>query len=304
MNIGDALRFFRTKFKLSQKEMTPDFMDASAYSRIEANIRSVKTDELQEIFKKIGILSSEFFMFYDLDPDRTKFKELYFYCGAHLNNKTTKKKLVDYYNTISKKEDKSISELSNYIAIKNYFGYHWDEIEKVQQEEADEIFNLMMQKSFYTQYDYLIISNLIRLFTPKQIDLIIPRIIPIPFEDKRNLETKRYAYNTLINVISLNLYSADYDSAEKFIKLAKRQNKIETDYYFKLNLQYLSNLFQYLVTGDMVFLEKVHAFVHVLEDIGEDFHAEQVKTEVKVLTHDKNSKQMLKEYKVGLFKKN
>lgn len=304
MNIGDTLRFFRTKLKLSQKEMTPEYMDSSAYSRIECNSRSIKIDELQNIFKKTGIGSSEFFYFFDMDDELTKFKELYFYCGSHLENKSKKAKLVDYYEKLKLIKDKNSVQLSNYVAIKNYFGSRWEEIEELDQSEADSIFNHLINKSFYLQHDYILISNVVRLFSPKQVDLIVPRIIPIPFENNRNPETKRYAHNTLINIISLKLYLMDHDGAAKYIKLAKKQNKLETDYNFKLNLQYLSNLLQYLVTGEMVYIERVHDFIHILEDIGEVLHAEQVKKEVKILTLDKDSNKMMSSYDVGLFKKN
>lgn len=304
MNIGDTLRFFRTKLKLSQKDMTPDYMDSSAYSRIESNTRSIKIDELQNIFRKTGIGSSEFFYFFDLDNELTKFKELYFYCGSHLDNKSKKLKMINYYEQLKNIENKNSVQLSNYIAIKNYFGSRWEEIEEISQDEADGIFELLFNKSFYLQHDYILISNIVRFFSPKQVDLIVPKIIPIPFEKNRNPETKKYAHNTLINIISLKLYLMDHDGAAKYIKLAKKQNKLETDYNFKLNLQYLNNLLQYLVTGDMVYIERVHDFIHILEDIGEDLHAEQVKKEVKILTLDKDSNKMMSSYDVGLFKKN
>lgn len=302
MNIGDTLRFFRTKLKISQKDMTPEYMDASAYSRIEGNVRSIKLDELQNIFEKTGIHSSEFFRFYDLDYRQTKFKELYIYCATHLENKSKKNKLIDYYYKLKSNNHKNSTELSNYIAIKNFFGPHWDEVEEITQQEVDHIFSIIINKKFYLHHDYVLISNIVRLFSAKQTDLIVPRIIPIPFDKNRNIETKKFAHNTLINIISLKLYAMDHSGAEKYIKLAKKQNKLETDYNFKLNLQYLNNLLQYLMTGEMVYIERVHDFIHILEDIGDDLHADQVKKEVKILTHDKDSKKMLESYEVGLFK--
>ncbi|MGM0217696.1 helix-turn-helix domain-containing protein [Enterococcus sp. AZ126] len=302
MNIGDTLRFFRTKLKLSQKEMAPEYMDSSAYSRIEGNVRSIKIDELQNIFDKTGISSGEFFRFFDLDDNQTKFKDLYIYCATHLDNKSKKNKLLDYYKNLKTIEHKNPTQLSNYIAVKNYFGSHWDEVDEINQQEVDDIFNDLMKKKFYLQHDYILVSNIARLFSAKQIDLIIPRIIPVPFEKNRNTETKKFAHNTLINIISLKLYAMDHTGAEKYIKLAQKQNKMETDYNFKLNLQYLNNLLQYLVTGEMIYIERVHDFIHILEDIGENLHANLVKKEVKILTHDKDSEKMLNSYEVGLFK--
>ncbi|EOL44166.1 helix-turn-helix domain-containing protein [Enterococcus caccae] len=302
MNIIETLRFFRLKLKLTQKEMMSDYTDPSTYSKIESGKRSLKVNELEEILNQTSINVEEFFSFTTFDKHQQDFRETFYYCGAHLENKSTKQKLLNYYFSVKDKENKSLRELSNYIAIKNFFNAHWEEVDPVTFKEITDIFEDLMNKPFYLQYDYIITANLIRFFSAKQADLLLARMFPIKYEEQRDFTTKKFAHNILINLISMRLYAKDYPSAEKYIKLAKKQDKQNENYSFKLNLQYLTNLLNYILEGEPVYMERVYDFIHLLENTGDTLQAEQVKKEVKMLTHERDSEKMLRNYAVGLLK--
>lgn len=302
LNIIETLRFFRLKLKLTQKEMMSDYTDPSTYSKIESGKRSLKVNELEEILNQTSINVDEFFSFTTFDKQQQDFRETFYYCGAHLENKSTKQKLLNYYFSVKDKEKKSLRELSNYIGIKNFFNAHWDEVDPVTIEEITDIFEDLLNKTFYIQYDYIITANLIRFFSAKQADLLLARMFPIKYEDQRDFTTKKFAHNILINLISMRLYAKDYESAERYIRLAKKQDKQNENYSFKLNLQYLTNLLNYIIEGEPVYMERVYDFIHLLENTGDTLQAEQVKKEVKMLTHERDSEKMLNSYAVGLIK--
>lgn len=302
LNIIETLRFFRIKLKLTQKEMMSEYNDPSTYSKIESGKRSLKVNELEEILGQTSINVEEFFSFTTFDKEQQDFREYFYYCGAHLENKSTKQKLLTYYFSLKDKEVKTLRELSNYIAIKNYFAAHWKEIEPLTTEEITNTFTKLVAKSFYLQYDYVITANLIRFFSSKEADLLLNRMFPIKYEERRDFTTKKFAYNILINLISIRLYAKDYESAEKYIKLAKKQDKQNENYSFKLNLQYLNNLLNYILDGEPMYMERVYDFIHLLENTGDILQAEQVKKEVKMLTHERDSEKMLNNYAVGLLK--
>ncbi|MGX7262377.1 helix-turn-helix domain-containing protein [Enterococcus crotali] len=302
MDITETLRFFRHKLKLTQREMMSEFTDPSTYSKIESGKRSLKVNELEEILNQTSISVEEFFSFTTFDKQQQDFRETFYYCGAHLENKTTKQKLLNYYYSLQNKEKKSLRDLSNYIGIKNFFNAHWEEVHPVTLEEVNDIFEDLLNKSFYIQYDYIITANLIRFFNAKQSDLLLARMFPIKYEEQRDFTTKKFAHNILINLISMRLYAKDYNSAEKYIKLAKKQDKQNENYSFKLNLQYLTNLLNYILEGEPIYMERVYDFIHLLENTGDILQAEQVKKEVKMLTHERDSEKMLNNYAVGLLK--
>lgn len=302
MNIIETLRFFRLKLKLTQREMMSKYTDPSTYSKIESGKRSLKVNELEEILGQTSINVEEFFSFTTFDKEQQDFREYFYYCGAHLENKSTKQKLLTYFVSLNNKEEKTLRELSNYIAIKNYFHAHWEEVDPITPQEVNNIFEDLLKKPFYLQYDYVITANLSRFFNAKQADLLVARMFPIKYEEQRDFTTKKFAYNILINLISLKLYAKDYDGAEKYIRLAKKQDKQSENYSFKLNLQYLSNLLNYIREGEPVYMERVYDFIHLLENTGDTLQADQVKKEVKILTHERDGEKLLNSYSVGLLK--
>ncbi|MHC5217288.1 helix-turn-helix domain-containing protein [Enterococcus sp. LJL128] len=301
MNIGETLRFFRSKLNYTQKEMLQNHSDPSSYSRIENGKQLVRLNELEQILDRMSVTAEEFLNFSPLDKDQQSFRELFYYCATHLENKTKKKQLLDYYFKMKKESKDSLRALSNYIGIKGYFHTYWEEIEPLDSNGISNIFDYLMNKNYYIQYDYIIMSNTIPLFNNKQVDLIFNRAFPIKDEEKRDITTKKFAYNVILNIISIKLYERDYQLAEKYIALAKKQDKSSKNYSYLMNLQYLNNLLQYLKIGDLSYLNKVYDFIHLLEDIGDSFHAELLKKEVKILTYD-NKETKYSDYPVSLIK--
>lgn len=303
MNIGDTLHFFRTQANFTQKEMLSNHSDPSIYSRIENNKRPPRIGEIKDILNKLSIESEEFFSFASLDIEQDEFRNLFYYCAKHLENSPKKKKVLSYYKELSAKKNKSLKELSNYIGIKNYFYDHWEEVTEVTIDELESIFNYLMNKKVYFQYDYILISNLIHHFTVKQADLIISKAIPIVYEEKRDSVTKNFAYNSLINLISIRLHDKDYERAAKYIRLAKKQDKLNNNYNYRMNIQYLSNLLSYLEKGEPIYMEHIYNFIHILEDIGDYTHADNIKKELKILTHNTIKASNTRRYPVALLKK-
>ncbi|MGC6767853.1 helix-turn-helix domain-containing protein [Enterococcus sp. LJL51] len=303
MNIGDTLRFFRSKLNYTQKEMLSNHSDPSSYSRIENGKQAIRINELEQILDRLSVTTEEFLSFSSQDDEQQIFRELFYYCALHLENKVKKKKLLDYYELLKRNNTRSLRELSNYMGIKNYFHQRWEEVDPISDQEITLVFNYLIAKSYYIQYDFVLMSNTMHLFNSKQVDLLFNRVYPIKDEEKRDTTTKKFAYNVILNVISMKLYERDYNAAEKFILLAKKLDRSSKNYSYRMNLQYLNNLLNYLKTGDLAYINKVYQFINLLEDIGDNFHASQINAEVKVLIYDINDIKS-SDYKVGLIKDN
>ncbi|EOL43537.1 helix-turn-helix domain-containing protein [Enterococcus caccae] len=303
MNIGETLRFFRKQLHLTQKEMLDNYLDPSSYSRIEHGKQVIRIDTLAEVLKKLSVSSEEFFAHVSLDEDQKEFKDLFYYCASHLDNHTKKKKLIAYYSTL-KERQLNLKEFSNYIVIKSYFSQFWEEIDPITEQEIKKTAQYLLKKNYYQQYDYVIICNMIRFFTFKQQDLIIARAIPIPNENRRDYVTKNFAYTTITNLITSRIYEKDYNGAQKYILFANKQDMTASNYNYRMNLQYLHNLLQYLLTGNHKYMEHIYDFVRLLENIGDTLQAENLKKEIKFLTYNQFSIPMKddKNYPIGIFK--
>lgn len=284
MNIGETLRFFRDKNHMKQKELLSKNFDSSAYSRIENGKQSIRIDKLEELLETLSVSTEEFFLRASFNDQQKKFRSLYFYCATHLNNQTQKKKLLKYYVSIQQTE-KNLRALSNYIAIKNYFSQFWNEVTPLSTSEIENIYQYLISKDYYQQFDYIIISNMIQLFNEKYQKFLVGKALPMVDEDLRDSTTKKYAYNIVINLISSQIYKKNYLQASKYLELAKKQDKTVVDYRYRLHIQYLDNLINYLMIGDYRFLEKIHHFIHILDDIGDVAQSKAIQDEIKHVTH-------------------
>ncbi|WP_321384849.1 helix-turn-helix transcriptional regulator [uncultured Enterococcus sp.] len=283
MNISETLLFFRRKLKLTQKEMWPGH-DTSAYSRIENGKQDIKMSDLTSILDQLSISPEEFFLYSSIDEEQEQFRTLFQYCANHLNNRTKKSELLRYYSKLVSISQKSLKELSNYVAIKVFFSQHWADIDSLTEKELSDIFQYLHKRTYYLQYDYALMSNSIFLMTEPQADLLINKAIPLKDEENRNTTTKQFAYNLITNLITSKLYDNDYEKVEKYLRLAKRQNGLNQDYKYKMNVEYLNNLYHYLSKGNYQYIRKVYDYIHFLNDLGEDKLSKIIEKEVEILT--------------------
>ncbi|MBP1045458.1 helix-turn-helix transcriptional regulator [Enterococcus sp. BWM-S5] len=283
MNISETLLFFRRKLKLTQKEMWPGH-DTSAYSRIENGKQDIKISDLSSILDQLSISPEEFFLYSSIDEEQKRFRNLFQYCANHLNNQTKKNELCRYFSKLETNSQKNLKELSNYIAIKVFFSQYWEDIKPIKKNELDDIFSYLNDKSYYIQYDYTLMSNTIFLMSDKQAEKLVSKAIPIKDEENRNTTTKQFAYNLITNLITTELYKLNYEKANNYLILAKRQNEGNQDYKYRMNVEYLSNLHLYLTKGNYQYIRKVYDYIHFLNDLGETQRSKLIEKEVELLT--------------------
>lgn len=294
MNVGDALKFIRKKKGYKQREMTTEYIDRSAYSRIENGTRSIRINDLQEILNKLSIQAGEFFSFANLNEDynQQEFRNTYYYCRKNTEDEQKKKKLLGYYGEALLKEDKNLRDISNYISIKNGFCTIWDEVNPITEEELQMIYELLIEKEYYFLYDYIIICNLIFQFSEEQADALITKAIPVKDAELRDYETKHIAHNAVLNLVTGRIYEGKYDEARKYIALAEEQIKSFNDYSSKMHLYYTANLLDYIVSGNPEYYYRIINYINVVKDLGEDLYASELTNEVQTLTHGNPKEEM------------
>ncbi|MBP1047542.1 helix-turn-helix transcriptional regulator [Enterococcus sp. BWM-S5] len=284
MNIGETLKFIRKSKRHTQREISKGYLDRTTYSRIESDERSVRLNDLQSVLNKMSVNVHEFFSFAMFDLDQQQFRELFKHCGEHLKDEKTKKQLIAYYKKLAVKPTKDLRELSNQLAIKNYFHDHWEEIPSISESDSELIYRMLVKKDYYFQYDYILLANLIPYFTEKQADLLIKKAIPVKDEEKRDELTRNSAFNALLNLIHVRLFEGKLMLVKKYLKLAKKQQSALRNSSYKLDLYYFDCLFKFLLTKDPKAFEKTQLFIKVTEDIGEQDKAELMRRELALLT--------------------
>ncbi|WP_321382681.1 hypothetical protein [uncultured Enterococcus sp.] len=289
MKTSDLLRLYRSNNKQKQKELV-GAEHVSNYSRIETGLRQINIDEFKTIKDNLSITAEEFVRMSDLDKEQEEFIQLYRYCLSHPKNKEKQKKLLSKYYFDKDIRKLSLREMSNYVAIKRLLSSLYTEVEELSALELDFICEYIMKRDFLTHYDYNILMNISSLISREKADIIIRKAFPVKYEDHRPYKTIIFAYGIIRNFITYRIYEYDYDSALKYIKLAKNQQFNSSNYEHRMHIQYLENLVYYLQTGKKDYSDKISRYIRLLEDIGDVANAKEVDLEFEQVNREKGNK--------------
>ncbi|MGM0220186.1 helix-turn-helix domain-containing protein [Enterococcus sp. AZ126] len=283
MNIQETLKYFRKKLQFRQKDVLQE-MDSSVYSRIESGHRELKLTELTTYLDTLSLLPEEFFSLSPLNAEQQAFNSLFFHCSKDIRNSKLKKSMLQYYKNLQNKSVKTLREKSNYLVIRNYFAQFWKEIDKLTTEEATEVCEQLLKKSYYQYYDYTIVMNLIRFFDKKKTDKLVHKMLLQ--QQNPTKQIRQRCTHILLNLITMRIYEKDFDGAKKYIYLAKKQDPTKINLHFQINLKYLENLLTYQLTGNYDCMQRIQEYIHLLKDIGDYSLAEQIEAEIKLVVHN------------------
>ncbi|MEI5993641.1 helix-turn-helix domain-containing protein [Candidatus Enterococcus mansonii] len=287
MNVEEALYFFRKNKNLKQKDILTH-TDTSVYSKIETGKKILRFSELIDILERFSIPLEEFSEYLEDSMEQKKYRKLFKQCGNNPADNASKHELLEYYNKLAFSKEMHLREMANFIGIKTLFSNFWKEISPVSQEELDQIYELLMEKEYFFQYDYAVLSNTIFLFDDKQIKSLAKKALPVKDIEVRNVETTEFIKNMINNLITTLLRKKEYEESRYYLKLAtKKEGNFTFDY--KMVIRYLDNLTSYLITGDDKYKENIFDYIHLLNKLGEQQFAKSIEREVtSILSESKN----------------
>ncbi|MTD40399.1 hypothetical protein GIX45_17595 [Erwinia sp. CPCC 100877] len=287
MEIEEALYFFRKNKNLKQKEILT-YTDNSVYSRIETGKKLLKFSELRDILARLSVPLVEFSEYLDDDLGQKKFRKLLQKCGNNPTNPITKKQMIDYYHTLVFSKAMKIEEMSNYIVIKTLFSSIWEEIPPLKQSELAVIFELLCQKNYFFQYDYALLSNTIFLFEQDKRNILAKKALPIKNINLRNTATKEFIKNMVNNLITTCLRKKEYADSRYYLSLAQLQVEESHDLSYKIVLNYLNNLTNYLITNEDEYKKNIFETIDYLNKIGEHRFSLNIEREVQALLSEED----------------
>ncbi|PZL76473.1 hypothetical protein CI088_02805 [Enterococcus plantarum] len=176
MNVEEALYFFRKNKNLKQKDI---LTHTSVYSKIETGKKILRFSELTDILERFSIPLDEFSEYLEDSMEQKKYRKLFKQCGNDPTDNLSKRELLNYYNQLTFSKEMHLREMANFIGIKILFSNFWKEVSPVSQEELNQIYELLMEKEYFFQYDYAVLSNTIFLFNNKQIKHLAKKALPV-----------------------------------------------------------------------------------------------------------------------------
>ncbi|MHC5217933.1 helix-turn-helix domain-containing protein [Enterococcus sp. LJL128] len=283
MKVGEALSFFRKNMNLTQKSVRPDYMKQPTLSKIENGKQTVPFEEIRDILKKAGIGQEEFFSVVELDEEQNKFRLLFYNCSVNSSDLQSKEKLLSIYYDLNNRSNLNIQEYSNLVSIKIHLGHRFKEVTPLSKKDMHKIYHYLSNKSFFTHFDYVLLSDTIFIFDDTQIDLLSKAAYPIKYCHLRNQKTRLFVLNGVTNIITKYLFERNYLLAERYIDLAKSMDSGVKDYHYHLNIGYLHNMYLYLTTKEYHYQKVARTFVETLQNMGETLWAEQMESEINRL---------------------
>ncbi|OTN83639.1 hypothetical protein A5819_003832 [Enterococcus sp. 7E2_DIV0204] len=280
MKVEEALYFFRKNKNLKQKDILT-YTHTSVYSRIENGKKLLKFSELRDILERLSVPLVEFSEYLDDDLEQKYFRGLLQKYKSNAHDLHLKEELLAYYHTLNFSEAMTIEHMSNYVVIKTLLSSRWNEIPALKQSELDIIFNLLNVKEYFFQYDYALLSHTIFLFDRSKIDLLTKKALPVKNMSLRNTATKEFIKNMINNLITTLLRKKEYELSTYYLTLAASQLDSVNDLSYKIVLDYLKNLTQYLYTGDKKYKTNIFESIDYLNKVGEHNLAVSIKTEVE-----------------------
>lgn len=285
MGITKTLQFLRQVFKYTQDQVIPD-KPRSIYAKIESGKQPIRLKDIEIISENYGMSINEFFAIYNHYDDNNqianKLKELF----QKTETPEIKNDIITQYKKLSEKKDKTANELRTYIAIKRAVAPKWTEISPISNSDLDLVFSFLNDKIFYGYYHYSLLLNVSIILDDERLKTLIKKMYPIQHFELRDSETKNYASNVFLNIITAKLYKKEYKNALEYIEQAEKIDPANMNYYFRFSLQYLKNLTLYIKTRNPNYYQKIYTFISLVYDIGDLDTANKLEEEVRELTEE------------------
>lgn len=267
MDIHEVIKKIRTNLKISQSNMFED-MSKSTYSKIERGAVELKYDTLIQICNRLGISLTELLQYGFQDEPLLVRNELN-KCFDNIDDISLKKNfLANYYpeeGTLV--EAMTTRQLAYYCAITTVFHEYWQEVPCYTATTIKKIVNILEIKSFYTQFDYQILMNIIMFTTYEQTKKLLNQMYPISDWDKRIAILKNQGIRAVLNRISTLIYKQEYDEALEIIQFAEDNIDFTEDYFLALSFEYHKNIVDRFILRNTLYIERARQVITMMRRI-------------------------------------
>lgn len=165
------------------------------YRRIEIGEAKLSYEDLMTALQSLGITFNEFFLWYLIRESwllqKSNIKLNVVKWGWTIQ---VKKNLIHYFYQLERNPHKNALEMSIYTDIKLTFSNDWEEIPEFDETDRMVILALISSKSYYTYYDYQMVTNPAALFSENEVLQILEQMFPVKDAELRDTQTLNVAY--------------------------------------------------------------------------------------------------------------
>lgn len=289
--VNQLVKQVRLDVGKTQKIARRNVLSAAAFSKMENGQKILRFEELIQILQNLSVSLEDFVVEYVqaeiTDTVRIKFVEAY----MKLPSDEAKQEIIHLYNELARRyPDLQPDEMSVYFDIKQGLHKNFpDDISPVTQKELNKIVSIMANSSRkrFLNEDYRLISNLIMDMTEKQMMKIFGKVFPLDRTIQIGIKTKENLCNILVNTLTPALKRQEYDLFRYVLNVSKEHEYLyASNYYFKMHIAYLENLYLSVTESDLDALGRVKTFLETVEMLEPEDNVKKIKKEVKGILND------------------
>lgn len=282
------IKEIREELGYSQIEFYNGIMSKVSYQKFEKNEKDISIQQLQAIAQKLTMRPEE--ILYRTDVTRLKSlpfweqklelptflssKEAFFKKLNELENNKTKG--FGYYNIYTAMLAMGIQKKfinSDYFSTKD--------IKALQ--------TMYKKRRIFYSFDYEIVSNLIFLLKPEQLDFLLEKLFPVT--ESNGVVFDFCVQECITNIISKYQHLENYSAALNYIEIFKSLRKIpgfNIDLSMNLEIVYLEQLTAFLETRNISIFLKAVQTVEMFEQMGYIDTYENLNNELKAISEREN----------------
>ena len=284
MEIHEVIKEIRINSKIPQKNMLKN-ISKSTYSKIERGAVDLKFDTLLKISERLGVTLREL-LDYGVEDEAMLFRQDQNKCFDNINDIAMKTSFLNKYfpNKDIPIELMSPKELAYFCAITTVFNGYWEEVPIYSSNTIEKIVNILFSKSFYTQFDYQILMNIIMFTTYEESKKLVHLMFPIFKIDNRIRVLKNQANRAILNRISVLIYQLKYEEALEFVEFAEENIDFKEDYFLALSFEYHKNLVNRFILRNTLYIERARQVITMMRRISTQLVADTYEFELNNLS--------------------
>jgi len=281
---GDYIRLIRERSNIKQYTLLPD-RHRSQSAKVEKNKVVFTIDLLRELSRNMGVTLEEFMHISEFDTQDEYLLHKYRHCIKYSDREQDKKEFLIIFNNLYSKKmtDLTINQSKLLFTIRATLSLYWEEIPKLSHLDVKNMYDSLIKKDFFSQYDYMVLCNGATLFSLEQLENLVKKGFPVYLNQKRNSTTKSYSLMFMLNVISINIYKGEYKKALYYTELLERHREKTRDYYTQINILYLKNICLGFLNNDNRFFLKAYNTIDIMKEVGDTKAANQLENELNAL---------------------
>ncbi|MBC9809934.1 helix-turn-helix domain-containing protein [Carnobacterium maltaromaticum] len=244
LTLNQTIRKIRIEQKRTQTQFYKGIFSKSVYQKIESGEKKLTIKELIIIADRLGI---DLFELITLCHDETKttIKETRKDIQNTLlmpESQTKREKIFIIHRLLLDNKKTNLEWFNLYLFFAIAFKDSVDFIFTPNEDDLLYLNKIYEDKTLFTLVDYRIYLNCLNLFGLNRSKFLENKLFPIQQKELRNNEFITTAFGAFINMITLSIYSKNYNKGFIYLKQALKFENREIDYFSKIQFMFLEQL--------------------------------------------------------------